>query len=52
MNWTISEKLGILFGTWQLLLNAFLFIIVILFGRKYIGFGTVANMVFVSLQCA
>ena len=48
MNWTISEKLGILFGTWQLLLNAFLFIIVILFGRKYIGFGTVANMVFIG----
>ena len=48
MNWTISEKLGILFGTWQLLLNVFLFIIVILFGRKYIGFGTIANMVFVG----
>jgi len=48
MNWTISEKLEILFGTWQLLLNAFLFIIVILFGRKYIGFGTVANMVFIG----
>ncbi len=48
MNWTISEKLGILFGTWQLLLNAFLFIIVILFGRKFIGFGTVANMVFIG----
>lgn len=48
MNWTISEKLGILFGTWQLLLNASLFIIVILFGRKFIGFGTIANMVFVG----
>ncbi len=48
MNWTISEKLGILFGTWQLLLNASLFIIVLLFGRKFIGFGTIANMVFVG----
>ena len=48
MNWTISEKLGILFGTWQLLLNAFLFIFVILFGRNQIGFGTIANMVFIG----
>ncbi len=48
MNWTISERLGILFGTWQLLLNAFLFIFVILFGRNNIGFGTIANMVFIG----
>ncbi|MCR5556136.1 MAG: hypothetical protein K6F75_01070 [Butyrivibrio sp.] len=48
MNWTISEKFGILFGTWQLLLNAVLFIFVILFGRNQIGFGTIANMVFIG----
>lgn len=48
MNWTISERLGILFGTWQLLLNAVLFIFVILFGRNNIGFGTIANMVFIG----
>ena len=48
MNWTISEKLHILFGTWQLLLNAVLFIFVILFGRNQIGFGTIANMVFIG----
>ena len=48
MNWTISERLGILFGTWQLLLNAFLFVFVILFGRNQIGFGTIANMVFIG----
>ena len=48
MNWTVSEKLGILFGTWQLILNAVLFIFVILFGRKHIGFGTIADMVFIG----
>lgn len=48
MNWTVSEKLGILFGTWQLLLNSVLFIFVILFGRKQIGLGTIANMVFIG----
>lgn len=48
MNLTISRKLGILFGTWQLALNAVLFIVVILFGKKCIGFGTIANMVFIG----
>ncbi|SHN58249.1 Uncharacterized membrane protein YczE [Butyrivibrio hungatei DSM 14810] len=48
MNLTISRKLGILFGTWQLALNAVLFVIVILFGKKCIGFGTIANMVFIG----
>ena len=48
MNLTISRFLGISFGNWQLLLNSVLFIIVILFGRKFIGFGTIANMVFIG----
>jgi len=45
MNLGISDKLGISFGTWQLLLNAILFIFVILFDRSQIGWGTLANMV-------
>ncbi|MBQ7613514.1 MAG: hypothetical protein IJU77_00525 [Butyrivibrio sp.] len=48
MNLTVSRKLGILFGTWQLILNAVLFVLVILFGRNYIGFGTLANMVLIG----
>ena len=48
MNLTISRALGISFGTWQLLLNIILFIFVILWGRQFIGFGTIANMVFVG----
>lgn len=48
MNLTLSRAIGISFGTWQLILNAILFIFVILFGRKFIGFGTIANMVFIG----
>lgn len=48
MNLTLSNYFGIGLGNWQLLLNSCLFIIVILFGRKYIGFGTIANMVFIG----
>ncbi len=48
MNLTLSRFFGISFGNWQLLLNVFLFVFVILFGRKFIGFGTIANMVFIG----
>jgi uncharacterized membrane protein YczE len=48
MNLTISGRLGILFGTWQVLLNSVLFIFVILFDRHQIGPGTIANMVFIG----
>ena len=48
MNLTISRRLGILFGTWQVILNSILFIFVILFDRHQIGPGTVANMVLIG----
>lgn len=48
MNIAIAEKLGMSFGTWQALLNAILFVFVILWGREYIGFGTLANMLLVG----
>ena len=48
MNLTISGRLGILFGTWQVILNSILFIFVILFDRHQIGPGTIANMVFIG----
>ncbi len=48
MNLTVARRLGILFGTWQVILNAVLFVPVILFGREYIGFGTIANMLFIG----
>lgn len=48
MNVAMSEKLGMSFGNWQALLNAVLFVFVILFGREYIGFGTLTNMFLVG----
>ncbi|SEK72068.1 Uncharacterized membrane protein YczE [Butyrivibrio sp. ob235] len=48
MNLTISSRLGILFGTWQVLLNLVLFVFVVLFDRHQIGPGTIANMVFIG----
>ncbi|WP_207637678.1 hypothetical protein [Butyrivibrio sp. WCD3002] len=48
MNVTLSNRLGIGLGTWQLGLNLVLFILVILYARNLIGPGTVANMVFIG----
>ena len=51
MNLAISAKIGLSLGTWQLILNIVLLLIVILLGADNIGFGTVANMVFIGYLC-
>lgn len=51
MNLGISNKLSLSFGSWQVIFNFFLFIIVILFDRTQIGWGTLANMLLVG-YCA
>ncbi len=48
MNKAISIRIGMLFGTWQLIINAVMLIIVILWDRSSLGFGTVFNMVLVG----
>ena len=48
MNLGISRALGISFGTWQLLLNAALLLIVLRFAPEKISLGTLVNMVFVG----
>lgn len=48
MNLGISSKLGISFGNWQVIFSAILFIIVIVFDRSQIGWGTLANMFLVG----
>jgi uncharacterized membrane protein YczE len=45
MNTGMARKLGLSFGTWQLISNTVLLAGVIIFDRKRIGFGTVYNMV-------
>jgi len=47
-NTVISARLGWSFGTWQLCLNGVLFVLVIIFNRRLIGLGTLANMVLVG----
>ena len=48
MNLGISRRLGISFGTWQLLLNAVLLLIVLRFAPEKISLGTLVNMGFVG----
>ena len=48
MNVNIANRLGWSLGNWQLVFNIFLFIPVILWGKKQIGIGTIFNMVMVG----
>lgn len=48
MNTVIAGKLGMSLGNWQALLNTILLIIVIFFGGRNLGFGTLANMFLVG----
>lgn len=48
LNIAVAAKLGTSLGNWQALLNCILFIPVLLWGREYIGFGTLANMFLVG----
>lgn len=48
MNYGISDKIGISFGTYQFLLNVVLLIFVIKYDRSLIGMGTLGNMILVG----
>lgn len=48
MNISIANKIGWSMGNWQMLLNIIMFIPVVLWGRKYLGIGTILNMVLVG----
>ena len=48
MNRSISSRIGLSFGNWQLLLNSVMFLIVLLLKRKLIGWGTLFNMILVG----
>lgn len=48
MNYGISSHLGISFGTYQVLMNLVLLIIVLLCKRSLIGWGTLGNMIIVG----
>ena len=48
MNKAVSLRIGMLFGTWQLIINAVMLVIVLFWDRSSLGFGTVFNMVLVG----
>ena len=51
LNLAVSGKIGWTFGTWQAALNCVMFVVVIIFDKKLIGFGTLANMILVGYSC-
>ncbi|HHX12141.1 MAG TPA: hypothetical protein GX731_04910 [Clostridiales bacterium] len=48
MNLGLAQKFGMSFGTWQILFNGLLLIAVLIFDRRQVGIGTVANMVIIG----
>ena len=50
-NLGLSKILGLSYGTTIFIFNCILFLIVIIFGIKQIGVGTLANMVLVGYSC-
>ena len=52
MNMSISSALGMRYGTYQLIINAFILLFVIIVAhRGLVGIGTVFNMIFVGYSC-
>ncbi len=47
-NLGVANKLGMSLGNWQALFNCMLFVFVIIFDKKQIGWGTLANMFLVG----
>ena len=48
MNKSVSSRIGMSFGNWQLIINAAMLLIVIIWDRKHLGFGTIFNMVLIG----
>ncbi len=45
LNLGVSGKIGMSFGTWQLLMNSTILVFTFVFSRHLIGIGTIVNMV-------
>lgn len=48
MNNAISSKIGLSIGNWQAIFNVVLLVVVVAFGEKNLGIGTLANMFLVG----
>lgn len=51
MNLGVASKVGLSFGTYQILVNLVLLILVIVLDRSMLGLGTLGNMFLVGLGC-
>ena len=51
LNLAVSDKLNITFGTWQAIFNCILFVPILIWGRRMIGLGMFANMLFLGYVC-
>lgn len=50
MNLGVASKLRLSFGTWQIIFNVVLLVLVVLFDRSMLGLGTIGNMLLVGLS--
>ncbi|GLB46169.1 membrane protein [Philodulcilactobacillus myokoensis] len=50
LNIGVSKLLGMDLGSWQLIANLIIFVLVVIFDRKQIGIGTIINMVLVGYE--
>jgi len=48
MNLGVSSKIGLSFGTYQLIFNSIVLVFTFIFARHFIGIGTIINMAFVG----
>ena len=48
MNKSVSEKIGMSFGNYQLIVNIVMLCVVLIFNRKLIGFGALFNMILIG----
>lgn len=48
MSKAISTQIGMSFGNWQAMMNTVLLVLVVIFGGRNLGFGTLANMFLVG----
>lgn len=48
LNYIVSEKVGLSFGTYQLIFNLILFLFIVVQDKSLFGFGTIGNMLVVG----
>lgn len=50
MNLGVASKLHLSFGTWQIIFNVALLVVIVIFDRSMLGLGTIGNMLLVGIS--